>query len=198
VTVVHAELIGRCPGNVEERIEALGHESRRDPVGERHQAAAVEQQILGLEHVGHRDLAAIQTAAVLRAERLEALGRDRIAVGAATGEQDSGFLEGLADRTHTQRDLVRRQPVDPAAARVHAGFAVARCELAAGKHHRTRREVDLLVAHDHEDLESLRAVAQKQDRGGQARRGRGGLAADFGRARHGIAGKVQGTCSRAA
>ena len=82
-------------------------------------------------------------------------------------QQDAGLFKDLANRSGAQHRLLNGlllvcgEPTD------HALIRILWIDLATRKHQRPGREIDLVVAYDHEDFEPLGAVAQQHDgRGG--------------------------------
>src|SRR6185437_10447042 len=85
-------------------------------------------------------------------------------------QQDAAFLEGLADRGDAEGELLL---VEPLAARIERrvsrDLAVTLVDAAAGKYQGARIELDLDVAHHHEDFDLARhSVPQQQDSRGIA------------------------------
>ena len=100
------------------------------------------------------------------------LGVDQRVRPARFCQQDAAFLKRLADRRDPETE---RLGIEPLAAGVEFGLAgdvlIAGIDAAAGKHQRAGIEVDLIMAHHHEDFDlalavGAGAVAQQQDGGG--------------------------------
>ena len=125
------------------RIEALGHVGGRDPVGEMDQRiGGGRQRVLGQ----HGVKIAIAGQAVFGQH-----------VVAAAGQQQPRLLERLADRGDAEGLAQRR---------------IGLLHPPAGEDQGTAGEIDGTVAHDHEDLQPLHAIAQQQDGAGRAGRRR--------------------------
>src|SRR3546814_880374 len=80
------------------------------------------------------------------------------------GQEDAAFLERLADRGDPEREVVVVEAVAAGCHRADTRVAVGGVDRAPWKHERSRGEVDLMVAHHHEDLQARRAVAEQEDR----------------------------------
>jgi glutamate dehydrogenase (NADP+) len=161
--VVHRQLIRRRGGEKEMRVEALGHDRRRDPVRIGRQQIERQNEVFVREHVG--ECAPRRSGDEAGATR--AVDKRRRA--ARAGEQNAAFLEGFADSGDAEGARRDVQTVHGGAADgVGSQRRILRIEAAAGKDQRAGGEIDLVVAHHHEDLEPGRAVAQQENRGGQA------------------------------
>jgi hypothetical protein len=156
-------LIRRRGGEKEMRVEALGHDRRRDPVRIGRQQIERQNEVFVREHVG--ECAPRRSGDEAGAAR--AVDKRRRA--ARAGEQHAAFLEGFANGGDAEGSGGGVEAVHGGATQRIAGdLRVAGIEAAAGEHERAGGEIDLVVAHHHEDLEPGRAVAQQENRGGRA------------------------------
>ncbi len=99
------------------------------------------------------------------------VGVEGRAIGVA-GQQDAGFLIGLADRRDPQGPLVRQSLAPGQRAEFPVRIVVAGVGLAAWKHQGAGGEVDLVMALDHQHFEGGR-VSHQQDGGRGQDRNRG-------------------------
>ena len=85
-----------------------------------------------------------------------------------TSQQDATFLEGFADGGNAERQRVRVQPLGiRAVLRAIGQLLIGFFDSASWKHQGATGEVDGVMAHDHEDLQTGGSVAQQQDGGGR-------------------------------
>jgi hypothetical protein len=140
----------------------LARQRRGDPAGEDRQGRQVQLQVQLADD--------IQEGQPVPGHRRPHVDRRLAGIGLArrvAGQQHPGLLIGLADGGDAQGRAVLADAV-PARGVVGPGrIVVAGVALAAGKDQGAGREVDLVMALDHQHLES-RLVAQQQDRGGGA------------------------------
>ena len=166
LAVVRRDLIGRRGDQVEMRVEALGHEGGRDPVRERHHRVERDVEIVGLGDPAECRRAREQIAAVAGLERAHPRFGQKLRFAPTAGEQHAALLEGFAHRGDAHREVLVVEVCATGAARAQRRIAVGGIDLAAREHQRALREVDLVVALHHEDLETAAIVAQQQYGGG--------------------------------
>src|SRR3954451_16852775 len=171
LAVMRADLLRRCGSKKEPGVEPLRHALRRDPVRIGHQFVHCQQHLVLWEYIQKRRLALAEGSAMGSLELGGTLGIDQRVRSFRPREQNATFLEGLADRSDSK---TQGSAVQPLAAGIEPGpgnnLLIALIDAAAGKHQRARIEIDLIVAHHHEQFDFIgSAAAQQQDGGGGTR-----------------------------
>ena len=159
MTIMAGNLIVRATRQIEMRVEALGHHLGGDPVGEVREIVAGQVQIALIDQIAKCQRLGIEPIA----PGIRNFGGRNRRTAAPPCQQDAGLFKDLANRSRAQHRLlsglllVGGEPAD------HTLVRILRIDLAARKNQRPGRKIDLVVAHDHEDLQPLGAVAQQHD-----------------------------------
>jgi len=146
------------------RVEAFGHQLGRDPVGKGHQLIAGQLQSFVAHQLQQRRSFLAQGLAI--GVVAIAVGCDQRRLARGIRQQQAAFLEGLPDRRHPQRRLFGGQSFESTAMGMQDRIVIGAMHLAARKHQRAARKINLLMTQHHEYFQALPAITQQHDGGG--------------------------------
>ena len=162
---MRTKLVRRRGSEVEPGVETLRHGFRRDPVRIGHKRVERDLHAAVGQCLQEGGLAIIQVGAICDFDLACMFGIDQRLRSSRPREQNTALLEGLADCRDPKAERVG---IKSLAAGTKLGLRrnlhVGLVDAAAREDQRTGIELDLMVAHHHEDLDLVRrpAVAEQQ------------------------------------
>ncbi len=156
LAVMGADLRGRCGGEEEPGVEALGHAFGRDPVRIGHEFVERQHHAVVGQHLEKGGVAVAEVGAVRGLDLAGFPGIDQRFFPLRPRQQDAAFLKSFADRGDAEAQGRFIEPL-PARIKLRRGddFLVALVDAAARKHQGAGIEVDFIMANHHEDLDLL-------------------------------------------